>query len=136
MHCVIMTHRTWLSPNPANARFKIFNKIDIFQKIFWISLGWKKANSIFEEQSNLYLIVLLISFFPLLLWITAENRTTWRWFTWTTKLGGAQHHKQVAPDYSSATAIMLVMLWTEHDFSLISECKNSFNNKLKNLQTS
>ena len=29
---------------------------------------------IFEELSNLYLIILLTSFIPLLLWITAENR--------------------------------------------------------------
>ena len=31
-------------------------------------------NRIFEELSNLYLIILLTSFIPLLLWITAENR--------------------------------------------------------------
>ena len=34
----------------------------------------KRANGIFEELPNLYLIVLLISFFPLLLRISAENR--------------------------------------------------------------
>ena len=40
----------------------------------------KKANRIFEELPNLYLIVLLISFIPLLLWITAENRTKLKTF--------------------------------------------------------
>ena len=39
---------------------------------------------------------MLISFFPLLLWITAENRTEFNnLFIWTTKSGGTQHHKQI-----------------------------------------
>ena len=46
-----------------------------------------------------------------------------------------QHHKhtniQAAPDYSLATAIKLVIFWTERDFCIISDCRNSFNNKLK-----
>ena len=72
---VIMTRRTPL-PTPCYLRhFQIFNKIDSFPKrnlnFFWI----KKTNCIFEELSNLYITVLLISFFSLLLWITAENRT-------------------------------------------------------------
>ena len=40
---------------------------------------------------------------------------------------------QTAPDYSSTTAIMLVIFWIEHDFCIIYDCKNSFNKKLKNL---
>ena len=39
---------------------------------------------------------------------------------------------QTAPDYSSTTAIMLVIFWIEHDFCIIYDCKNSFNKKLKN----
>ena len=39
---------------------------------------------------------------------------------------------QTATDYSPATAIIL---WSERDFCIISDCRNSFNNKLKNLQT-
>ena len=27
---------------------------------------------------------------------------------------------------------MLVIFWTEHDFCIISDCRNSFNNKRKN----
>ena len=43
----------------------------------------EKANCIFEELSNLYLIVLLISFFPPRLWITAETRTKLKnFFIW------------------------------------------------------
>ena len=42
---------------------------------------------------------------------------------------------QTAPDYSSATAIMLVILWIERNFWIISDCSNFFNNKLKNLWT-
>ena len=43
---------------------------------------------------------------------------------------------QTVPDYSSATAIILVIFRTERDFCIISDCSNSFNNKLKNLSTS
>ena len=63
-------------------------------------LSGKRANGIFEELPNLYLIVLLISFFPLLLRISAENRINLKkLFIWTTELGGAQQtNKQTAPD--------------------------------------
>ena len=33
-------------------------------------------------------------------------------------------NKQTAPDYSTATAIMLVIFWTERDFCIISDCRN------------
>ena len=33
-------------------------------------------------------------------------------------------------DYSSATVIMLVIFWTERDFYIMSDCRNSLNNKL------
>ena len=42
-------------------------------------------------------------------------------------------NKQTTPDYSSASALILVIFWTEHGFCIISDCRNSFNNKLKNL---
>ena len=85
------------SPQPRQCylpHFQIFNKIDIFQKTFWISLEWKKANCFFEELSNLYLIVLLISFFRLLLLITTDNKTKLKkLFIWTTKSGRTQLYK-------------------------------------------
>ena len=40
---------------------------------------------------------------------------------------------QTAPEYSSATATMLVIFWTESDFYIVFDCKNLFNNKPKNL---
>ena len=41
---------------------------------------------------------------------------------------------QTAPDYSSTTAsVISVIFWTQRDFCIISDCRNSFNNKLKNL---
>ena len=43
---------------------------------------------------------------------------------------------QTAPDYSLATAIMLVIFETERDFCIVSDCSDLFNNKLKNLSTS
>ena len=134
-----MTQRTLPTPNPCYLfHFQIFEKIVGFQKKLWIPLGRKKKNCIFEELSNLYLIVLLFNSFPLLLWITTENRTKLKkLFIWTTKSGETQHHKQkTAPDCSSETAIMLLIFWTEHDFCIICDCKKSFNNKLKNLWTS
>ena len=93
-----MTQRTWPPtpyPPPAICVISRFlTKSIVFQKNFWMSSGYKKANCIFEELSNLYLIVLLISFFPLLLCITTENRTKLKkLFIWTSKSGGTQHHK-------------------------------------------
>ena len=59
-----------------------------------MSVEYKKANGIFEELSTLCLIVSLISFFPLLLWITAENRTKLKkLFISTTKSGRTQHQR-------------------------------------------
>ena len=64
------------TPNPCYLRyFQILYKIDSFPKKIFFRI--KNVNYIFEELSNLYLTVLLISFFPCLLWITAGNRT-WR----------------------------------------------------------
>ena len=58
--------------------------------------------------------------------ITAEYKTKLKkLFIWTTKSGRTQHHNiQTAPDYSLATAIMLVIFWTEQDFCNISDCRN------------
>ena len=59
-----------------------------------MSLGIKNASCIFEELSNLCLIVLLISLCPLLLRITAENRAKPNnLFVWAKKPGGTQHRK-------------------------------------------
>ena len=38
---------------------------------------------------------------------------------------------QTAPDYSSATTKILVTFWSERDFYITSDCRNSFKNKLK-----
>ena len=46
-----------------------------------------------------------------------------------------RRNKQI--DYPLATAIMLVTFWTGRDFCIFSDCRNSFNNNLKNfLKTS
>ena len=94
MYSEIMTQKTWPPSLCCLRHFQIFDKIDGFQKTFWMYLGYKKTNCFFEELSNLYLIVLLISLFPLLLWIAVENRTKLKkLFIWATKSGGTQHHK-------------------------------------------
>ena len=70
------------------------------------------------------MLILLISSFPLFLWITAENRTKLKKLpVWTAKSGGIKHR----------TAIMLVIFWTERDFCIIFGYRNSFSNKLKKL---
>ena len=43
---------------------------------------------------------------------------------------------QTAANYSSVTSIMLMMFWTQGDFCIIFDCRNSFNNKLMNQQKS
>ena len=55
---------------------QIFGKTDSFlNKFVNIYRIKKELFRSLKDLSNSYLIVLLISFFPLLLWITAENRT-------------------------------------------------------------
>ena len=49
--------------------------MDSFQKnIFECFWNKKEANCIFEELSNLYLIIFLISFFPFPWWIAAAEK--------------------------------------------------------------
>ena len=90
-HCVIVTQRTW-PPSPCYLRhFPIFDKIDSFGKDFLNVLRIKRANCIFEELSNLYLIVLLISFFPLFCGLQQKIGP----LIWTTKSGGTQNNKHI-----------------------------------------
>ena len=136
-----MTQRTRHDPTLCYMRhLQIVDNIDSFPKnilnVFRIK---KKANCIFGELSNLYLIVLLISFFSLFLWITAENRTKLKkLFIWTTKSGGAQHQTHTKctwlfmSNYNNASDI-LDWAWFLHYFWLQ---LNSFTNKLKNLWSS
>ena len=98
-----------------------------------MSLGQKKGNFIFEEQSNLYLNLLLTCFSRLLLWIPTENRTKLNYFF---ELQNQAEHNitkiTTATDYSLATTIMLVTFWTELDFWIVPDCRNSFKSKLLN----
>ena len=123
-----MMQRTWSLPHlvPCYLRhFQIFDKIDSFPKnIFNVIRIKKKANRIFDELSNLCSIVLLISFFLLLLWITAENRTKLKKsFVWTTKSGGTQHHKHTNCTWlfiSNCSNVSDILEWTwfQHYFWL------------------
>ena len=133
-HFVIMTRTTWLPPPSAFCViFRLLTKSIVFQKFFEQVFRITKANCIFEELSNLCFIILLISFIPFLLWITTENRTKLKkLYIRTTKSGGAQHHKHTNFTWiSSATPVMLVIFWTERELCIISDCRNSFSNKLK-----
>ena len=129
-----MTQRTW-SPTPCCSRqFQIFDKSDSFPKHFLNVFGIKQANCIFEELSNLYVIVFLISFIPLLLWIIAENRTKLKkLFIWTTKSGWTQRHKHTNCTLLFISNCNNAMIWTEHCFCIISDFRNYFNKKRKNL---
>ena len=120
---------------------RFLTKLIVSQNIFWNVYAIKKANWIFEELSNLYLTVMLTSFFPRLLWIPAVKRTKLKKLSiWTTKSGGTQHHKQTNKQTNCTWLFMSncnssdILDWTY--FCIISDCMNSFSNKLKNLWTS
>ena len=117
--------------------FQNFDNIDSFPKNFECIWG-EKANYIFEGLAALYLIILLISFFPSFCGLQQKIEPSWRNYLFQIQ-SQAEHNttsKQIPPDYSSVNARMLVIFWTERDFCIISDCMNSFNNKLKNLWTS
>ena len=91
---IIMIQSIWTPAHCYLRHFQIFDKIDSSPKKVLNVSRLKKANYSFEELSNLYLIVMLISFFPILLWITAENITKLKkLFIWTTKSSRTQHYK-------------------------------------------
>ena len=92
---------------------RFLTKLIVSQNIFWNVYAIKKANWIFEELSNLYLTVMLTSFFPRLLWIPAVKRTKLKKLSiWTTKSGGTQHHKQTNKQ-------------TNYTWLFMSNCNNS-----------
>ena len=62
-HWVIITQRTWAPPPAICVISRFLTKLIVFQKYFWMVLGYKRVNGILEELSNLYSIVLLILFF-------------------------------------------------------------------------
>ena len=86
---------------------------------------------------NLYLIVLLISFFLLLSWIIVENRTELKkLFIWATRSSGTQHRKHTKCTWlliSNCYHVRDILDWTW--FLYISDCRNSVNKKLQNLWT-
>ena len=93
----------------------------------------KKANCIFEELSNIYFIVLLIIFFILFCGLYQKLEPSWRNYLFELQ-DHAEHDTtniQTAPNYLSATAIMLVILWTERNFCIFSDWRNSFTTNLK-----
>ena len=121
MHCVIIMQSKRPPPPPPPpdtcviSRFStksiVFNlDSSKFLNVFRI----KKANCIFEELSILYLIV-LISFFLVLLCITAESRTKLKkLFIWTTKSGRKQHHKHTNPTFiSNCNNVSYIFDWLE-----------------------
>ena len=87
-------------------------------------LGYKKANGIFEERSNLCLIVLLISFFPLLLWITTENIKNFKkkkaknFFN----TANTQSSPEVSPKEKCKTFIGMCSLFTWLNMQILSLC--------------
>ena len=97
----------------------------VFQKTFLNFLRCKLHHYIFEELSNLYPIVLLISFFPLHSWIVVENRTKLKkLLIWTTKSGGTQTLQTYKLHLTISTALVLVTFWTKYDFCIIFYCRN------------
>ena len=71
---------------------------------------------------------MLISFFPLLLWITAENRTTLKklfeiiYLNYKSKVNTTPQTNKLHLLFT-VTARALVIFWTEHDFCIIFDCR-------------
>ena len=123
-HCVIMTQRTWPPATCYLSHLQIFDKIDRFPKnVFRI----RKANCIFEELSNLCLIVLQISFYGL------QQKVEPSWRNYLFELQNQGEHNTINKLHLIIHQQLLVIFWTERDICIISDCRNSFNNKLKNL---
>ena len=128
-----MTQRTWPHPLPLLfASFLDFRQNASFpkkrfkdkKKQIWRA-SWRTVKFIFNY--------FLLTFFPLLLWITVENRTRLRkLFIWTSKSGETPHHKHTnciwlfKSNCNNASDI-LGWAWFLH----YSDCRSSFNNKLK-----
>ena len=74
---------------------------------------------------------MLISFFPLLSQ-KIESRGRPYIFELQNEAQQSTTKIQTARDYSSATAIVLMVFWT--DFCIISDYRNSFNNKFKDFE--
>ena len=79
----------------------------------------------------------MFNFFSLLMWIPGENRAKLKkLFNSKSRLRwGAQYSRYVEYTiiFLSEIAVMQVTFWTEDNFCLISDCRNSFNCKLKRL---
>ena len=88
---------------------------------------------IIEELSNLYLTVLIISFL-FFCGLKQDKEPTWKNYVFELQNQGEHNatNIQTGPDYLSATVIILLIFWTERDFCIISDYRNSLNNKLKN----
>ena len=115
---------------------KFSTKSIVFQKKCFIAFMIKKGElHVFEELSNLYLIVLLIVTFLFFRVLLQKIEPSWKnyWLELQNQAKRKITNIQTAPDYSSATAIMLVIFWTERDFCIVSDCRNKFSNKVKNL---
>ena len=132
-HCVILTQRTWRPIPQLFASFLDFRRNWYFSKKYFqntfLNIFRIKKRKLYLWRTNTNLIVLLISIFPLTLWITSENRTKLKnLLSWTTKSDGIQHYKHTNP----SNDVSNILNWT---WFLISGCRNSFNSKLKNLWT-
>ena len=94
-------------------------KLIVFQKKFWIF--------------SLYLIVMIVSFVLFFCRIQQKLEPSWRSYLFEPQNQAERNttKKQAASSYWSATKIMLVIIWTEREFCVISDCRNSFNYKRK-----
>ena len=130
--------RTWpplILTTPPYPAVCVISRFSTKSIIIWISLGYEKATCIFKELLNLHLIVLLIIFIPLVMWLQQKIETSWSNYLFELQ-SQAEHNTpniQTAPDYSSATAIMLVIFWTERrihsttNLKTYKKVKNFFN---------
>ena len=104
--------------------------------MFPMSLTPKKEDYIFEEPLNLHVIVFLTFLLFRCGFQEKIEPSRRNYLIWTADWGGVQNtpnRQNGLIIFLSAIALMQVISWTEDDFYFISDCRNSFNNKLKKL---
>ena len=91
-----------------------------FSKENFKCLQEENASCIFQELSNLYFLFLLISFFPFLLWLTAENNVPiWRNYLFELQSYAGLNITNCTWLFISSTATaIIVIFWTKRDSAL------------------
>ena len=104
--------------------------------MFQMYLTAKKVDNIFEEPLNLHIIVGYL-FLSCVVDSKEKVQTSWKNYLISTAEWVGEHNTTDIQNtfviFLSAVALMKVNFWTEDNLRFISDWRNSFNCKLKNL---